>query len=876
MANDLKLTKLKLALISATIVSGMGMVSAHAEDGNVSEKDMMYQAVSLYEKLTGNEVVVPHALLNDCGDEAMSKAALLGFTNIDEVSSISDAVAIRKQDALTIIYKTILSYDYSFQLDSNEIDEIMMDCYDNALVDENNRAAFAFMLKHGIIDSGIDTEPNKIITWSGCATLLDVTYDLFIQDTVFSMNGIPIKIGANIDSVTEAFGEPTRIDKSDYDFMWYVYNSDPSSFMMVGVKEDRICAFYSNSGAFAFGDLKSGDDYLMAYKYLEDTNFRILKTRDGRIDAIMYNPYVKSDVTLSNDSYLRSCELVDIINANRVKNGLDILNVDKDLYNTAVSMASQPKYHELARDTRVAHIMDDAQHEEGYDVFLIYDKMLDHDSECFNKNSRSIGIATYTDESFNIYASMLTSNTSSALTTEASDVSEVSPNTYVFETTAVAETPEEYVFEVSEGTAEEEVNVSPQTPIVLFPANEATVNAGEDVSISLEANTTNNYYVEVYSYEEDKYIATSYMEATNNTLTLSNELFTEGRDYKIGLSAVTDTETSDKIDFNLQYGVAPEGAISIVSPEIEYVTDDDFINLDWETELYSEVAIDIYNEDGELVLNEYVKDIKGVRVNDIDPGKYYIYVSALRRGSKDVIKSQANINIEIKLPEPVITEYILDDGELFYPIYEDKEMGLIYFYDEEIVEVPVAASNGTTVMTRKKKITEKQVKGVAYYESLLRQCDRVEYFIGSPILSLSENANTFTYEGSKPSIYSDVIGDAIVTEAEKHLGVPYVWGGTTPKGFDCSGLVQYVYNSLGIELPRVSQAQYLYGAPLGREDLMPGDLVFFEKNGDVHHVGIYAGDGMMLHAPYTGQVVSYQSIDEGQYKNEFCGGRRAY
>jgi cell wall-associated NlpC family hydrolase len=101
-----------------------------------------------------------------------------------------------------------------------------------------------------------------------------------------------------------------------------------------------------------------------------------------------------------------------------------------------------------------------------------------------------------------------------------------------------------------------------------------------------------------------------------------------------------------------------------------------------------------------------------------------------------------------------------------------------------------------------------------------------------------------------------------VAIAARYLGVPYVWGGASPSGFDCSGLVMYVFAQLGISLPHNAAAQYGYGTHVSRAELQPGDLVFFGLSAaGIHHVGIYAGNGMMIDAPYTGAVVRYSSID---------------
>jgi peptidoglycan DL-endopeptidase CwlO len=107
-------------------------------------------------------------------------------------------------------------------------------------------------------------------------------------------------------------------------------------------------------------------------------------------------------------------------------------------------------------------------------------------------------------------------------------------------------------------------------------------------------------------------------------------------------------------------------------------------------------------------------------------------------------------------------------------------------------------------------------------------------------------------------------GQAVLDAGERYLGVPYKWGGTSAAtGFDCSGFVQQVYQDLGIKLPRVSVDQSRAGTEVagGMSNAQPGDLVFWRGNGSrPNHIGIYAGEGRMLVAPRTGDVVRYQEI----------------
>jgi cell wall-associated NlpC family hydrolase len=125
-----------------------------------------------------------------------------------------------------------------------------------------------------------------------------------------------------------------------------------------------------------------------------------------------------------------------------------------------------------------------------------------------------------------------------------------------------------------------------------------------------------------------------------------------------------------------------------------------------------------------------------------------------------------------------------------------------------------------------------------------------------------------TAEGSivaPPNTHGGVVGIAM-----RYLGVPYRWGGASPSGFDCSGLVMYAFSQMGISLPHSTYALWNVGVPVSRDQLQPGDLVFFSGLG---HMGIYIGGGQFIHAPHTGDVVKISSLS-GYYAAAYYGARR--
>jgi cell wall-associated NlpC family hydrolase len=154
-------------------------------------------------------------------------------------------------------------------------------------------------------------------------------------------------------------------------------------------------------------------------------------------------------------------------------------------------------------------------------------------------------------------------------------------------------------------------------------------------------------------------------------------------------------------------------------------------------------------------------------------------------------------------------------------------------------------------------------------KSQVRQDENGEYYVNC----VAGSSETKTLPTRTPEDALALRGD-VRTEALKYQGVPYVWGGTTPRGFDCSGFVQYVFKSHGIALPRTSKEQYGIGTYVSKSNLKAGDLVFFNTEGNgVSHLGIYIGNNQFIHAS-TSKGVIITSLSNTYWSPKYYGAKR--
>ncbi len=184
-----------------------------------------------------------------------------------------------------------------------------------------------------------------------------------------------------------------------------------------------------------------------------------------------------------------------------------------------------------------------------------------------------------------------------------------------------------------------------------------------------------------------------------------------------------------------------------------------------------------------------------------------------------------------------------------------------------------AASTSSTILGELKNGTSVTVLSTSNGWSKVSYAGKTGYISADYLVSAS-NGTAITPSNNAASVSISAKRQSVLNYAAQFLGVPYVYGGSTPSGFDCSGFTSYVFKNTVGSIPRVAQAQYDATTRVSKDNLLPGDLVFFgSSSSSISHVGIYVGNNQFIHSPNTGDVVKYDSLT-GTYATRFQGGGR--
>lgn len=238
-------------------------------------------------------------------------------------------------------------------------------------------------------------------------------------------------------------------------------------------------------------------------------------------------------------------------------------------------------------------------------------------------------------------------------------------------------------------------------------------------------------------------------------------------------------------------------------------------------------------------------------------------VSSLEKKSTDIQKINSETEkslkeLEVKKAEQekLINDVKAEQAKFDSEYLASAERKLVT-YEFGIIDSSSSKADLQSAISRLETIRDSQIKSPIVIDEINQYIGNAQSKVDQ-IIAQESAANTPSYDPPNRGEGSSSTGNAIVDYAYQFLGVPYVWGGTTPAGFDCSGFTSYVYlNAAGINITRTTYSQINQGVPVAYGDMQPGDLVF-TYNAD--HVGIYVGGGSYIHAPQPGDVVKVSPV----------------
>lgn len=255
-------------------------------------------------------------------------------------------------------------------------------------------------------------------------------------------------------------------------------------------------------------------------------------------------------------------------------------------------------------------------------------------------------------------------------------------------------------------------------------------------------------------------------------------------------------------------------------------------------------------------------------IYDLEEG--YMYANALDiRTEVHVELGKGVINSDIVyLRSGPGTEYsILSSG------FQDREYDIIGFFDGwfKILHKKKNKDSYATSFVRSDLLDLSEIP----CQNAASDEDPSFFYLGHEIGEITYEESEEVAMAAEGSYYVPISGGYLLAQAQNYIGTPYVFGGYSPEGFDCSGLIYYILDKTGYPCPRTAAGQYSLGHSVSRDDLKSGDLVFFANTytSGISHVGVYAGGGKFIHAPGEGQSVCYSSLS-GYWSDHYHGARR--
>lgn len=246
-------------------------------------------------------------------------------------------------------------------------------------------------------------------------------------------------------------------------------------------------------------------------------------------------------------------------------------------------------------------------------------------------------------------------------------------------------------------------------------------------------------------------------------------------------------------------------------------------------------------------------------------------ISASVQASPTLIKSDRGKDVIILQEKLYLTGYAITEIDGIFG--NETEKAVIAFQKDHKIKTTGVVTDATWKALNKAK----PVKGRSLTKNQIKESDKTKETKIKTVKDVKENPaptkNSDVVSFGKTFISSQQ-GNKIVETGKNYIGVPYVFGGTTPSGFDCSGFLQYVFKQHGYNIPRLADEQYNLGSSAKVSQLSPGDLVFFSTYASgVSHCGIYVGDRRFLHAS-SSKGIRIDSLDSDYWSSKFVGAKR--